>query len=130
MATATAMEHPTRLKGPSDSKRPVVDAIAKDDVELRLEKALFGDDLGFLDSLKKRDSDNDRALIRHTSQDSEASGNEQDEGLGDIPDDNVCSRISNVYHSHSDPSFSSSSSTPPPLPSQHPSHETLNRLPP
>ncbi|RVX71242.1 hypothetical protein B0A52_04816 [Exophiala mesophila] len=90
MATVTTMDHPTRLKGPSDSRqRPVVDAIPKDDVELRLEKALFGDDLGFLDSLKKRVSDEDHALIRHMSQDSEASGNEEDEGLSDIPDENL-----------------------------------------
>ena len=131
MATVTTMDHPTRLKGPSDSRqRPVVDAIPKDDVELRLEKALFGDDLGFLDSLKKRVSDEDHALIRHMSQDSEASGNEEDEGLSDIPDENVWNPTMNVYHDQSDQSFSSSLSIPIPLLSQPLSHENLNRLPP
>ena len=88
----TAMEPPTRLKRSSEKKGPATEILEKDDVELRLEKALFGDDAGFLESLTKREVGNTRGLIRRTSNGSAESDQDNEEGdrLSDVPDEDVC----------------------------------------
>lgn len=84
------MEAPTRLRKQSEKKSKVTDNLEKDDVELRLEKALFGDDAGFLESLKRQDVAHDKALVRIREDASEGSEVEDgEEGLSDVPDEDV-----------------------------------------
>ncbi len=64
------------------------EALPKDDIELRLEKALFGDDAGFLESLKATQVQEDRSLSRIRDEDDE--GEEAfDEGLTGVADEDV-----------------------------------------
>jgi hypothetical protein len=86
------MEAHTRIRKQSVKKSNVTDTLEKDEIELRLEKALFGDDAGFLESLKRQDVAHDKALIRIRDDASEGSEVEEDgeEGLSDVPDEDVC----------------------------------------
>ncbi|KEF54439.1 uncharacterized protein A1O9_09606 [Exophiala aquamarina CBS 119918] len=84
------MQAPTRIKKQSEKKSKVTDNLEKDEVELRLEKALFGDDAGFLESLKRQDVTHDRSLVHlkdDASEDSEVE--DGDGGLSDVPDEDL-----------------------------------------
>ena len=78
------MPAPTRVVT-QNSKDAVAAELPKDDVELRLEKALFGDDAGFLESLKRYRSQEDRVLAR-CDRDGEE-GPDEEGGSGDNGDD-------------------------------------------
>jgi hypothetical protein len=87
-----ATEH---LAGPSHAptrrrrSRPT-EVLEKDDTELRLEKALFGDDAGFLKSLSTaRGSLGKELLVYASADDDESAPSEGDEDLGDVPDEDV-----------------------------------------
>ena len=77
---------------PLKSKRRVAtDALEKDETELRLEKALFGDDAGFLQALKTPTAAaGEYALqrIRHGSNEESVLDGENEE-LGDVPDEDL-----------------------------------------
>lgn len=80
---ANATKAPTRRQ-----QQQEVDATAKDDTELRLEKALFGDTAGFLDSLSAARYGEGKALKLYSSEsDDNAASNDED--LSDVPDENV-----------------------------------------
>lgn len=86
-----AMQAPTRPRRPGNKPLPT-DVLEKDETELRLEKALFGDDAGFLDSLQPRETPNDLSLARtKRPEDEDAEGDEDDdnEGLSDVVDEEV-----------------------------------------
>lgn len=83
------MVAPTQLKKRSETKT-VTDNLEKDDVELRLEKTLFGDDAGFLQSLTKHELRDDRALVPRkvrTEEDNDEEDGEED--LEDVADEDV-----------------------------------------
>lgn len=83
VSVADASKAPTRRQ-----QRDGVDAAAKDETELRLEKALFGDTAGFLDSLSAARYGEGKALKLYDSEsDEDAGSNEED--LGDVPDEDV-----------------------------------------
>lgn len=85
------MEAPTRIRKQSEKKSKVTDTLEKDEIELRLEKALFGDNAGFLESLKRQDVGQDKALVRIRDDASEDSDVEDgEEGLSDVADEDVC----------------------------------------
>ena len=66
------------------------DVLEKDDTELRLEKALFGDDAGFLKSLIAQRWGEDRELQRVGSGSEPTSGIEaEEEDLADVPDEDL-----------------------------------------
>ncbi|KAL2392383.1 U3 small nucleolar RNA-associated protein 18 [Exophiala dermatitidis] len=86
------MAHPTRLRG--DKSKPAQhDAFEKDEVELRLEKAVFGDDAGFLQSLQRHDSAANKALTRLDERESEPEDSEDiedgDDRLSDVADEDL-----------------------------------------
>ncbi|EXJ93225.1 hypothetical protein A1O3_01782 [Capronia epimyces CBS 606.96] len=85
------MTHPTRVLNHVGNDHPF-DALEKDEVELRLEKAVFGDDAGFLESLHRHEQE-DTALIRrdeYNFKDQSASDAENDdEGLSDVADEDL-----------------------------------------
>jgi len=88
------MEAPTRIRNQSEKGSKGTDTLEKDDVELRLEKALFGDDAGFLESLKRQDVAHDKALVHLRDDASEGSEAEDgDGGLSDVPDEDVCASL-------------------------------------
>ena len=66
--------------------------IEKDDTELRLEKVLFGDHTGFLESLNHRARTQNTALVldgdRHSIGESEDL--EEDEDISQLADEQVC----------------------------------------
>lgn len=85
------MEAPTRIRKQPEKKSKVTDNLEKDGVELRLEEALFGDDAGFLESLKRQDVTHDKALVHLRDDASEGSEiQDGDGGLSDVPDEDVC----------------------------------------
>ena len=66
------------------------DVLEKDDTELRLEKALFGDDAGFLNSLTAQRWGEDRELQRVRSGSEPSSDDEAEEDdLADVPDEDL-----------------------------------------
>ncbi|KAJ9605248.1 U3 snoRNP protein [Cladophialophora chaetospira] len=76
------MPAPTRPA--AREKNPPTDALPKDDIELRLEKALFGDDAGFLASLKRNQAEEDLSLTRHAGGDEESAAEDtQYDDLGE-----------------------------------------------
>ena len=81
--TVFAMPAPTRVTG--QKRHTHTDELPKDDIELRLEKALFGDDAGFLKSLKINEAEEDWSLARREGE----VGNEAEEGNADGGLDNV-----------------------------------------
>lgn len=84
-----ASNAPTRLRAKlADSAATTVRE--KDDTELRLEKALFGDDAGFLDALTSSRRDDGRSLQRIRRDSDEGSVQEvEDENLADVPDEDL-----------------------------------------
>lgn len=85
------MEAPTRIRKQPGKKAKDTQILEKDDVELRLETALFGDDAGFLESLKRVDDTEHRSLVRardNESEESDAEGGE-DSRLSDVADEDV-----------------------------------------
>lgn len=68
---------------PSDDEEP----IGKDETEERLEKLIFGDEAGFLDSLRTHDTG--KELLRISGSESEASGQAEDQELADVADEDV-----------------------------------------
>lgn len=83
VSVASASNAPTRRQQRQDA-----DAIAKDETELRLEKALFGDTAGFLDSLSAVRYGEGKALRLYNSESDDNAGS-NDEDLGDVPDEDV-----------------------------------------
>jgi U3 small nucleolar RNA-associated protein 18 len=82
------MPAPTRVTSQKNSNP--VDVLAKDDVELRLEKALFGDDAGFLESLKRNQVQEGRSLAKYEDNASEQPLEDEADGeLGDIADEDL-----------------------------------------
>lgn len=76
------MEAPTKVRK-RDEKRNPTDNLEKDELELRLEKALFGDDAGFLNSLAgEKRQQAEEALVRAYDD-----GDHEDERLEDQQDD-------------------------------------------
>ncbi|KAI1609784.1 WD40-repeat-containing domain protein [Exophiala viscosa] len=85
------MVAPTKLKPNAGLNNPT-DALEKDAIELRLEKALFGDDAGFFNSLKRSQTGEDEtgALIRHEIPEGEdEDGVEDPDHLSDVADDDL-----------------------------------------
>ena len=82
------MPAPTKQKAQDKTIR-VTDALPKDDVELRLEKALFGDDAGFLESLTRDAAHDDRALTRRKKDGVEELEDDVDGGISDVADEDV-----------------------------------------
>ena len=97
MASADTLSRgnaPTRPR-----KQPTkVEVLEKDDTELRLEKALFGDEAGFLDSLTAGRSDADNSLQLYGGGDRIHSDAEEAEDLADVPDEDVCPLSYHRYH--------------------------------
>jgi hypothetical protein len=84
------MMAPTKIKE-QDQKTLPTDVLEKDEVELRLEKALFGDDAGFLESLTREQPHEAGQLRRREDTDFEGFGTEDDqEELDDVADEDVC----------------------------------------
>jgi hypothetical protein len=82
------MPAPTRVTSQKNSNP--ADVLAKDDVELRLEKALFGDDAGFLESLKRNQVQEGRSLAKYEDNASEQSLEDEADGeLDDVADEDV-----------------------------------------
>ena len=85
----------SRSSAPTRRREPRKDTVAsdvleKDDTELRLEKALFGDDAGFLKSLIAQRWGEDRELQRVGSGSEPTSGIEaEEEDLADVPDEDL-----------------------------------------
>ena len=77
---------PTRRREPS---KQATDVLEKDDIELRLEKALFGDDAGFLDALTTHRADYAKVLQRVGSASDGSQGEDSDEELADVPDEDL-----------------------------------------
>lgn len=63
--------------------------IEKDDIELRLEKALFGDDAGFLDSISAARYGEGKELQLYSSDSDNGDVNDEDLDLGDVADEDV-----------------------------------------
>lgn len=91
MSTTAAMAEstpsagaPTRRRSQKKTQTP-----EKDDVELRLEKALFGDDAGFLDSLSAAKHSEGKALAIYGSDEGSDAASDGAEDLGDVPDEDV-----------------------------------------
>jgi hypothetical protein len=85
----TSMMAPTKIKERGQKTLPT-DVLEKDEVELRLEKALFGDDAGFLESLTREQPPEAEQLSRREDTDFEGFGSEDDqEELDDVADEDV-----------------------------------------
>jgi hypothetical protein len=82
---------PTRRK-----HHPTAATIEKDDAELRLEKALFGDDAGFLNSLSAARYGEARQLQVYSDEESQAGATEDDDDLANVADEDV--RFSRTTH--------------------------------
>lgn len=83
VSVENASKAPTRRQ-----QRQDVDVTAKDETELRLEKALFGDTAGFLDSLSAARYGEGKALKLYDSESDDNAAN-SDENLSDVPDEDV-----------------------------------------
>ncbi|OAP61919.1 hypothetical protein AYL99_04122 [Fonsecaea erecta] len=80
------MQAPKRLKKGAEVKIQA-EVLEKDETELRLEKALFGDEAGFLESLKRDQVQDDRSLVRRKrGKDDQSEEDEADGGLSDVAD--------------------------------------------
>ncbi|EXJ76199.1 uncharacterized protein A1O5_00707 [Cladophialophora psammophila CBS 110553] len=83
------MQAPKRLKKRAEGQSPT-EVLEKDDTELRLEKALFGDDAGFLKSLKRDQTHEDRSLMRREHGNADEFVEEgADGGLSDVADEDL-----------------------------------------
>lgn len=72
--------------------------LEKDETELRLEKLLFGDEAGFLDSLRTESRSQTRALVADPSQKSDVDTDEED--LDEVADEDVRAQLSPTSCSH------------------------------
>lgn len=92
------MEAPTRILKQTGNKTPV-ETVEKDEVELRLEKALFGDDAGFLASLTRSDAQESNARSRRADDALDQPEADYGEQLSDLADDDVCIslRFQSIY---------------------------------
>jgi len=82
---------PTKPKQHEESGH--ADNLEKDETELRLEKALFGDEAGFLDALRSRDAEDGRSLQRRQrNEESESDGSEGEQDLANVADEDVSGR--------------------------------------
>ncbi|KAK5239701.1 U3 snoRNP protein, partial [Exophiala xenobiotica] len=80
---------PTKIKERGQKTLPA-DVLEKDEVELRLEKALFGDDAGFLKSLTREQPHEAGQLSRGEDTGFEGFGTEDDqEELDDVADEDL-----------------------------------------
>jgi len=85
------MAAPTKLRK-RDEKRNPTDTLEKDEVELRLEKALFGDNAGFLSSLaaaKPRQEEGALVPAYDESDDEDARLEDEQDDLNDVADEDV-----------------------------------------
>ncbi|ETI19251.1 hypothetical protein G647_09083 [Cladophialophora carrionii CBS 160.54] len=82
------MPAPTRAV--NQKKGNPTDVLPKDDVELRLEKELFGDDAGFLESLKRAQVQEEWSLAKHEGDEEDLHGVDEPDGEpGDVADDDL-----------------------------------------
>ncbi|KIW14534.1 hypothetical protein PV08_07318 [Exophiala spinifera] len=85
------MAAPTKLRK-RDEKRNPTDTLEKDEVELRLEKALFGDNAGFLSSLaaaKPRQEEGALVPAYDESDDEDARLEDEQDDLNDVADEDL-----------------------------------------
>ncbi|KAH0841518.1 putative U3 small nucleolar RNA-associated protein [Fonsecaea pedrosoi] len=83
------MQEPKRPKHGVKGKSST-EVLEKDDTELRLEKALFGDDAGFLNSLTRDQIEEDRSLVpRKHGKDDESDEDDADGGLSHVADEDL-----------------------------------------
>lgn len=91
------MAHPTRRlqddKIPLDNRRKMeVEVLEKDETELRLEKMLFGDEAGFMDSLKAPVLGRSLTLVHgHQDSDEDMVDAADEEDIEEVPDEEVSS---------------------------------------
>ncbi len=64
------------------------EALEKDETEQKLEKLIFGDEAGFLDSLRSYDTGNE--LLRRSASDEFEEEQEETENLEGVADEDVC----------------------------------------
>jgi len=76
--------HSTKLTSDDEDQSAVVE---KDETERRLEKLLFGDEAGFLDSLQNSTASGKHALLRVSSKESDEDA--EGDGLNDVADEDV-----------------------------------------
>lgn len=120
---------PTKLKKSNGPKNPT-DALEKDAIELRLEKALFGDDAGFLDSLTRTQTGEDEtgAVIRYGVSDHEdEEGAEDPDHLSDVADNDVGTQKTQCRHAVTDFQFSYFFLMPAPVSSLQRCRKTLKK---
>ena len=101
MASTTTISRsgaPTRRRQqPNDAPADV--ALEKDETELRLEKALFGDDAGFLAALTTQRWRDGGALQRtRTGSHEDSDEAVEKEDLAEVPDEEVCLCIRQEIH--------------------------------
>jgi U3 small nucleolar RNA-associated protein 18 len=82
-----ASGHPTRRR--SRRRHADVDVLEKDDTELRLEKALFGDEAGFLDSISAARHNEGKEVQTYGGESEDDVLSEEDEDLADVPDEDL-----------------------------------------
>ncbi|KIW80335.1 hypothetical protein Z517_06950 [Fonsecaea pedrosoi CBS 271.37] len=83
------MQEPKRPKHGVKGKS-ATEVLEKDDTELRLEKALFGDHAGFLNSLTRDQIEEDRSLVpRKHGKDDESEEDDADGGLSHVADEDL-----------------------------------------
>lgn len=78
-----------RLNAEELETRKQKQVLEKDDTERQLEKILFGDQAGFLDSLNNAAQDDDRALTRIPNAKSDDEDGSVDEDMQDVPDEDL-----------------------------------------
>lgn len=78
-----------RLNAEESATRKQKAVLEKDDTERQLEKILFGDQAGFLDSLNKTAQDEDRMLARIPGAEYGERSEDEDEGMEDVADEDL-----------------------------------------
>lgn len=78
-----------RLNAEELAARKQKEVLEKDDTERQLEKILFGDQAGFLDSLNKTAQEDDRTLARIPGADDGDETQDEDEGMEDVADEDL-----------------------------------------
>jgi len=79
-----------RLNAKEVAARKQKEVLEKDDTERQLEKILFGDRAGFLDSLNRSAQDDNKALTRVPGEgDSKDGEGDDDEGMEDVADEDL-----------------------------------------
>ncbi|KPI39947.1 putative U3 small nucleolar RNA-associated protein 18 [Cyphellophora attinorum] len=82
-----ASGHPTRRR--SRRRHADVDVLEKDDTELRLENALFGDEAGFLDSISAAKYNEGKELQTYGGDSEDDVVSDDDEDLAEVPDEDL-----------------------------------------